>query len=188
MNGRLGSGYSDARKTLVDVLPDGTEIIGVTASNENVFAPKFRYVYETYDYSSQLENNTFTSVFFSLNVPIFNNFQTQTNVENAKIELERAELKMEIAQNQLFKDIQSAVTDASASLKKYDASLKNLEASQETYRYNKERYELGMVTYVELKDAKNQLYRAKSDYIQSKYEYLLKTKIIKYYMGATIED
>jgi outer membrane protein len=42
LNGRLGSGYSDARKTLVDVLPDGTEIIGVTASNEDVFAPKFQ--------------------------------------------------------------------------------------------------------------------------------------------------
>jgi outer membrane protein len=57
-----------------------------------------------------------------LSVPIFNGWQTETNIVYAKLNLENAKYNLQLEKNNLRKDINSAHANAKAALKKYNAS------------------------------------------------------------------
>ena len=86
----------------------------------------------------------------------------------------------------LFKEIQQAYADAKASLKRYKASEKALVAMEESFKYTKQRFEVGLVNIVDYNSAKNQLRNTKSELIQSKFDYIFKTKILDFYQGKPL--
>lgn len=57
----------------------------------------------------------------------------------------------------------------------------------EAFFYTQQKFGVGLVTSVDFNLAKNQLNKAKSDLLQSKYEYIFKTKILDFYMGNPIK-
>ncbi len=135
----------------------------------------------------QLKNNDRYGLGVNMRIPIFNKYQTRTQIKNAQLQVMNQELEVQNTKNVLRKDIEQAYTNALAALKKYMASNKAVESMQESFRYTEEKFNVGMVNSVEYNQAKNNLTKAKSDLVQAKYDYIFRTKILDFYNGTPIE-
>ena len=94
---------------------------------------------------------------------------------------------LQSARNVLRKDIEQAYTNALAALNRYISSEKAVKSTQEAFRYTEEKFNVGMVNSVEYNQSKNNLTTAQSELLQSRYEYIFRTKILDFYNGIPIE-
>ena len=136
----------------------------------------------------QLNDNFGYGIGMSLSIPIFNRYQNKVNVNKSIINKERSELSLESAKLNLQQIIQRAFLDAKAALKSYEASKTSLEAQQEAYKNAQERYNFGAMTLFEFDQVRNRLVNAESTLIRSKFDYVFKSKVLKFYYGESILD
>lgn len=130
-------------------------------------------------YYNQVSTPLSTSLGFSLSVPIFNKFQVKNQVRSAQIDVKSKQLNVENAKLELRKTVQQAYFNAVAAKAKWDASIKSVASSTEAYRFANQKYEGGRANVYELYQAKNNLARAQSEVVQSKYEYVFRLKILE---------
>lgn len=164
--GSMGTGYSDARQKIIDL--DSLSFVAT---------------YTEYPFEEQLKDNVSQSISFRLSIPIFNGWQVSSSINRAKIGLLQSQYNLQLAKNQLRKEIEQANADALAAHKKYLASQKSVQALLESFRYTEEKYNVELVSTYEYNDAKNRLFQAEADLLQSKYDYIFKTKILDFYTG-----
>jgi outer membrane protein len=122
----------------------------------------------------------------SLRIPIFNAFTVKTGIKNAKVGILNAQYDLDIQKLLLMKEIQQASADANAALRQYQAGKSAVESYQESFRYTEKRFSVGMINSVDYNIAKTELIKAQSEFIQAKYAYILRTKILDFYMGKPI--
>jgi outer membrane protein len=185
MSGSLGTGYSGLSRKITGVTPY-SYISGYTASGEEVFAQDFVYEFVNKPFSEQFSDNLNQMIGFNLSVPIFNGFSIKYGVKQSKIAMSNAQLDMELTKNQLYNDIQSALNDAKAALKRFHATQKSLHALQLSFEYAEKRFQSGLINAVDYGTIKNQLLKTESDLLQSKYDFLFKTKILAFYQGQSL--
>ena len=58
---------------------------------------------------------------------------------------------------------------------------------QESFKYTEQKFNVGMVNTNDYNDSKNKLIKAQSDLLQSKYEYVFKTKVLDFYQGKPLK-
>ena len=171
MSASVGTAYSDASKRLA---PYDSLALPLTP------------VYEDYPFQDQFDDNVNQSISLSLSIPIFNNWQANASVSKAKIGVLQAEYSLQEAKNNLRKTIEQAQNDALSAQKKYIASKKSVEYQQESFQYTQDKYDLQLLNSYDYNNAKNTLFRAETDLLQSKYDYLFKTKMLDFYMGKPL--
>lgn len=171
MSASVGTAYSDASKRLA---PYDSLALPLTP------------VYEDYPFQDQFDDNVNQSISLSLSIPIFNNWQANASVSKAKISVLQAEYGLQEAKNNLRKTIEQAQNDALSAQKKYIASKKSVEYQQESFQYTQDKYDLQLLNSYDYNNAKNTLFRAETDLLQSKYDYLFKTKMLDFYMGKPL--
>lgn len=135
----------------------------------------------------QLSNRERKSFGFNLRIPIFNGGIVNRNIANAKINIDRSKLNMENRKNDLRKEIQQAHANAKAAMNKYFSSETAVSSTEEAFRYTEEKFNLGLVNSVDYNQEKNNLFQAKSNLLQAKYEYIFRTKILDFYNGIEIK-
>ena len=69
------------------------------------------------------------------------------------------------------------------SIAKYDSNTKKSEAWRKTFDAYSAQFRLGAITTVELLQQQNSYISALNDYIQAKYNFMLKREILNIYMG-----
>jgi len=136
----------------------------------------------------QLNDNFGYGVGLSLSIPIFNRYQNKVNVNKSKIGIERSELSLESAKLSIQQTIQRAFLDAKAALKSYEAAKLSLTAQQEAFKNAQQRYTFEAITSFEFDQVRNRLVNAESTLIRAKYDYVFKTKVLKFYNGESILD
>ncbi len=183
LSGSMGTGYSEARLQISEVIETDPQMIGQTASGEAVFAPAFNFQTEVVPFWDQMDENLNRSVGLFLRIPIFNNYQVKSNIGRSRIGMEHARLQRQLVSDQLYKTIEQAHQDALAAFQRYQATLKNVEALEEAFRYTEQRFNVGMVNTLEYNDAKNRLTAAQSELLQAKYEYVFRTQVLEFYLG-----
>ena len=67
--------------------------------------------------------------------------------------------------------------------KKYIASKKSVAYQEESFQYTQNRTTCSWSILYDYNNAKNTLFKAETDLLQSKYDYLFKTKMLDFYMG-----
>lgn len=139
-----------------------------------------------FDFSQSFKDNASSYYGVGLSIPIFNGFSTRTNIKNAQIGILNAQYELDKQKKILRKEIQQASADAYAALRQYQAGRSAVDSYIESFRYTEKRFSVGMVNSVEYNVAKSDLIKAQSDFIQSKYAYILRTKILDFYMGKPI--
>ncbi|PCH98142.1 MAG: hypothetical protein COB85_02110 [Bacteroidetes bacterium] len=184
VGGSYGTGYSDGRKSITNATPTFDTLY--TIAGDGVIFPGFDYTYETTPFSDQIKDNLNQTLGFYLTIPIFNGFQTKAAIARAKIAFENQQYNVQLERLQLKEDIQKAFFDAQASLKKFRASKISVSSLQEAFNYSKQRLDAGMETVVEFNDSKNKLAKSKSELVQSKYDFIYKTKILEFYQGKSL--
>lgn len=137
--------------------------------------------------SDQLRNNAQKNIGLTLNIPIFNQYQSKMQISNARLQLDNSALDLQNQKNNLRKEIEKAYANAVAALKRYHSNEKAVTSMKEAFRYNEEKYNLGTVSSYDYNDAKNNLTKAESDLLQAKYEYIFRTKILDFYKGVPIK-
>lgn len=138
------------------------------------------------DFGEQMKQNGQKTLGFSLSVPLFNRFQVRNSVRSARINIVNRELIMENTKKILYKEIQQAYYNATAAQDKYTASDKAVIASKEAFKYAEERYSAGKSTVFEYSDAKTKYAQSLSEQVQSKYNFIFRTKILDFYNGTPI--
>lgn len=139
-----------------------------------------------YGFNAQIENNLGYNLGFSLSVPIFNGFKTKANVSKAKINREKSILNLEQAKQDLTTTITQAYADAKASLKQYQASLFSVASLEESFKNVQNKFNFGAATSFEVEQLRGRLVNAKSNLINSKYNFVFRSKVLDFYMGKPL--
>lgn len=142
--------------------------------------------YEAPPFEQQIRNNQSTTFAMGMAIPIFNAWQVNTAIANARIGVINAEYSMQRTKTQLYQEIQQAYADVVAAHENFLASEKALVSIEESFRHTEQRFEVGMVTTVEFNQALNQLTMTRSELLRAKYEYIFKSNILEFYLGNPI--
>ena len=142
--------------------------------------------YQDYPFEDQFNDNVSQAISLSLSIPIFNNWQANASISRAKIGVLQAQYSLQEAKNNLRKTIEQAQNDARSAQKKYIASKKAVAYKEESFQYTQNKYDLQLVNSYDYNNAKNTLFKAETDLLQSKYDYLFKTKMLDFYMGKPL--
>ena len=134
----------------------------------------------------QLNNNFSQFLGLSLNVPIFNRFETRNNIKNAQLSQYNQQLQLDNAKKNLYKEIQQAYYNAVTSEAKYKSSEQAKRSQEEAFRLMSAKYEYGKANITEFNEAKNNLMKAESDLVRAKYEYLYQNALIDFYRGQDL--
>ncbi len=182
--GGFGTGYSELSRKIVGTSSQQQNFgsIGGVPIIVDVDVP----ITELTPFNEQLDQNFNRTFGLSLNVPIFNNLRTRSQVSLQKINLESARINAQIQRNQLRRDIQSAWFDARAAFERYQAAEKSLNATQEAFGYMQQRFDAGVISIFEFNNSRNQLVTAKSSLAQARYELILRIKVLDFYQGNAI--
>lgn len=140
-----------------------------------------------FTFSEQLKQNWNNSLGVSLSIPIFNNRQTKSAVEKAKIQKQASELELLERQKTLYKTIESLWLDANSAQQQYAAAVEKLRSAQASYDLVQEQFNLGMKNTVELLTEKNTLLNARQETLQAKYMAILNRQLLRFYQGEAIE-
>ncbi len=158
----------------------------LTTGGDAVLSPSYVYEFEKTPFSDQIDNNLSKSFGLSLSIPVFNGRSAEMSIRRSKLNYESTKINQQLAEDQLFKNIQQAHQDALAALNKYEAAKKSSEAQTEAMMYIEKKYEAGLVTSLEYTTARNNLTRAQSNMLQSKYDLIFKVKVLDFYAGKPL--
>lgn len=134
----------------------------------------------------QLNDNLGYNIGLSLNIPIFNRFQTKNRVAQSYINKEVSELRLENEKLVLKQTIEQAFLDVKTALKTYEAAKISLEAQKEAFKNAQERYNYGAMTLFDFDLVRTRLVNTEAAMIRSKYDYVFKTKVLQFYSGELI--
>ena len=86
----------------------------------------------------------------------------------------------------LFKEIQQAYYNAVAAESKFKSSRTATESAEASLRLMSEKYANGKATATEYNEMRTNWMKATSDMVQSKYDYLFRSKILDFYKGIPL--
>lgn len=139
-----------------------------------------------FTFGEQLKNGWNNSIGVTVSVPIFNNRQTKSAVQKAKLQQQSTELDFLDRQKTLYKTIESFWLDANSAQQRYAAACEKLKSTQISYDLISEQFNLGMKNTVELLTEKDNLLAAQQEQLQAKYMAILNTKLLHFYAGEDI--
>lgn len=143
---------------------------------------KFRFN----EFRKDMTGNFGQNIRLQITIPIFNNWQVRSQVQNAIIERKRAELNSIETKNTLRLNVEQAYTNAKAAGKRLNSARNQVAALREAFRVNEHRFNLGAINSLDYTLAKNNLNKAESDFIRAKYDYVFRLKIIDFYQNKPL--
>ena len=134
-------------------------------------------------FGRQLKNNFSQYIGLSLNIPIFNRFQTRNSVRSARLEQQNQQLTLDNTKKTLYKEIQQVCLNYGAAQAKFQSSSAAVRSSQDAFTLMQAKYENGKANITEFNEAKNNYLRAESDCAQARYELLYQHALLQFYRG-----
>ena len=133
-------------------------------------------------FGKQYFNNNFNEVVgVHLSIPIFNRFQTRSNIRMAKLDVMDQQFALDDARQNLRTEMNKAYTNAVVALDKMTSAKKVVEAAAVSVSYEQDRYDAGRSSVFDLIIAQQKYLKAQQDAVQSKYEYLVRQRILDFY-------
>ncbi len=134
-------------------------------------------------WSNQMKTNVNMSGGLSVSFPIFDGWQTRSNVNRARIQQQQAQLDLQDQQKQLYQTIEGYWLDATTNQQKFRASIASVGSAAASYELLEEQFSLGLKNIVELLTGKDNLLQAQQNQLQSKYMTLLNKQMLRFYAG-----
>jgi outer membrane protein len=189
LEGNINTNYSSV--AMQDFYVNTTETpsadyVVVNGSQVPVITKRDNYNAKKITYGNQLNNNLFTTINLGLTIPLFNNNQVRNKIKLAKIDLKNSELVEQNTKTQLQQSIERAYVNLTSSSEKYQLLLGQVNSFAESFRAAEIRFNAGASTSVDYLIAKNNLDKSKSNLIISKYDFVLREKVLDYYQGKAL--
>ncbi|MCW3114266.1 MAG: TolC family protein [Segetibacter sp.] len=169
--------------------PDSTNaFVTIGSTQYKVFAPSVRMVgTEGIPFFRQLTKNFGQSIGLGISFSIFNSYNSRTQWERAKVNVNQLQLQDEQENLNLKTNIYNAYQDSYSSLQKYNASRRTVEYSQKAFDFAKKRYDIGLLGTLDFIITQNNLYLAQIDEISNHYDFVFKMKVLEFYKGQGIK-
>jgi outer membrane protein len=163
LGGNLSSNYASSRKQGTNVNPEG------------------------YPFFTQLWDNIGQSFNLGLSIPIYSNRQIQSNIERAKINEMNLRLSEQNTKNVLRKSVEQSFTDLRAAGKKYEATKLQVSATELSYKNAEQKFNVGVMNATDYLIQNNLYIQSQSSLIQTKFDFIFKSRILDFYQGKGIE-
>jgi outer membrane protein len=121
---------------------------------------------------------------FSLNIPIFNNFDNKTEVARRKVSLQNQQLERGALERRVAQETKLAYENYKAAIKREEATKVQLSAAEEAQQAISERFRLGVSNFVDLAQANQQLVTAQSAYAQAQYTLYFQDVMVRFALGV----
>lgn len=184
--GGLGTSYSSAaslNSLVSESFGPSDSYVTVNGTNYQLNVKQQTFKSEPFGLGKQYNNNLYTNFGLALRVPIANNFRARNQVKLAQITYKNTQLIADNTKIQLRQNIEQAYFNMSAAYNRYQSFQNQVTALEESFKAAEVRFENGVINSVEYLQVKNNLDRARLNLTQSKYEYVLRTKVLDYYQG-----
>jgi outer membrane protein len=139
------------------------------------------------NYINQFNNNFYQRIGLSLSIPVFNNRQVKTTIEQSKIGIDQAALDLTNTKTILSQQVEQAYINVQNEQAQYEASVVQLNSNKENYQMATEELRLGSLTTVDYLVQKNLYVQALQAYIQAKYSAVVTVKIYDFYKGDPVK-
>lgn len=148
-------------------------------------APRFLDV----DFSDQFfDQNINRGISLNIQIPIFNRFNSRTNIQQREIDYKNAQLDMESLRIEVFQEVRQAYNDYTTYTQQLETTSKLERAAEKAFETEQERYNVGSSTLIELNDANNRYVSAVSERIQAQYRFIFQEKVLDFYLGQLSPD
>lgn len=186
----IGTGYSGASRS-IDGAPSTEEfvlgsLVVDDSTSYDLIAQQEVYNFITTPFDDQLSQNFNQSVFFSMSIPIFNNFSVKSSIEQAEVSALSAQYQLEQTKQTLTTSIESAWADARAASEQSVAQEASLVAAERAFLNTEKRYEAGASTAIDYADARTLYDNARVNALRAKYDLAFKSRILDFYMGKAM--
>lgn len=137
-------------------------------------------------YGTQLKNNFSQSLSLFLRVPIFQGNLSRNRITTAKIQQQNAELTALNTRLTLRQQIETAYTNMRAGANRFKATQAQVASLERAFQAAESRLNAGAINATDYSIAKTNLDRARASLVQSKYDYVFRTKILDYYQNKSL--
>lgn len=141
--------------------------------------------YSPAPFREQFKNNRGEYLQLSISIPIYNRLQSQSSIKKRKNSLEKAVAERDQKMMELAAEVKRAVQDRNNSLSSMNLAVKRAQVQQEAFRLNVKKFEQGMISSLEYQTAINNNLQAQADKLQAQLLFMIKDKVLKYYMGQS---
>ncbi|WP_033962365.1 TolC family protein [Psychroserpens jangbogonensis] len=184
--GQLNTNYSSAAQIFTQTGTSTIEtgdFVSIGGQEHNVLRNEGQFEGSKINYKDQFENNRNSVVGIAVRVPLFNGFRAKNKLRVEKIQLEEAQINLNQIKFIFKQSIQESYNNMEASFKRYQILKNQVTAYEESFRVNEVRFNSGVSNIVEYITSKNNMEASKLNLSQTKYEYLLRVKVLDYYRG-----
>lgn len=140
------------------------------------------------NWGSQLKTNFDLGAGVNVSIPLFDNRQTKTAVNKAKLQKQNYELDLRDKQTTLYSTIENYWLQAMTNQEKFKAARIATESQQTSYELLSEQFRLGLKNIVDLMTGKDNLLRAQQNELQSKYMTILNIHLLKFYQDGELKE
>jgi outer membrane protein len=139
------------------------------------------------NYGTQLSDRLNEQIGVSLSIPIYDNSRTKSRITQSRIALQQAELDKKQSELDIQQTVSVEYQNVVSVANKYQTAKIRQNAYSKTFDVYRALFGAGTITAVDLLQQQNNYISALNDYIQSKYEFILKRKILDVYMGIQVK-
>lgn len=153
---------------------------------DNAYNNETKKTYPAYSYRNQIDNNLKNTYFVGVSIPILNRFSAQTGLTKSKINLKNAKYSYEQIENSVTKEVMNSYFETNGAWSNYQAAKEKFDATSAAWDASKEKFDLGGISTIDLGIARKNQFEAETNLINSKYNFILRKKILDYYMGVPL--
>jgi outer membrane protein len=137
-------------------------------------------------FRTQITDNASRYVGVSMNIPISDKWSRRSIVKQRKIEFLRARNNLDVQEQELQKQIKQLLQENLALQSELDQSTKKVEAQQLSFTIAKKKYEKGLISALELFQAKNLFANAQNENLQVGIRLRVNGSTLEFYNGLPI--
>jgi len=119
----------------------------------------------------------------NLTVPIFNNFRTDQQVQNAELQLKQADIEKQRLENNIRNEVKVALKNLEISQKQLLVTQRSYLSSEKNYESASERHRVGVASIVELQRANTQYINSQLNRVNAVYNYYKAKKELLFSIG-----
>ncbi len=135
----------------------------------------------------QVKNNQGTTYGLSLRIPVLNGLNVRSQVNRARLTYDKIKINVLNTEKKLRSDIYKMQKDLQAAFQSMKAAEANLKAQRKAYDYAVEKFKVGLLNIFDLNNLKTKYQRAEAQFINAKYQYFLKSKILEFTINPVIK-
>ena len=164
----------------VTLTPDGGgDPVTITVPGTGTEPESFRP-----DFFDQIQDRRGGAVRLSMSVPLFDRFQTRTQIRSAQVQLDNARYDLRDQRQAVAVQVRQALLDYRSARAQMRATRQRLQAARRAREAARRRYELGAATFVELTQAISDFVSARSAHVQARYSLVRARELIDYQTGT----